>query len=138
GGSREANASAGAWEPAPATEFAAPNTQARERATPATSSSASPSRRVLIVDDNVDAATMLGQLVQLMGHETRIVFDGFEALDAVPSFLPDVVLLDIGMPKMNGYEVASRIRADAAAKHPILVALTGWGQTKDKQRAAYA
>src|SRR5690606_13677875 len=94
-------------------------------------------RRVLIVDDNVDAASMLGRLVALLGHETRVALDGPTALAAMSTFVPDIVLLDIGMPVMNGYEVARRIR-ERGASHPVLVALTGWGQAKDKQRAADA
>ena len=95
------------------------------------------SRRVLIVDDNVDAANMLGRLITLLGHEICVALDGPKALEALPTFLPDIVLLDIGMPGMNGYDVARRIR-ERGPQQPILVALTGWGQAKDKQRAAEA
>src|SRR5690606_32661331 len=93
--------------------------------------------RVLIVDDNVDAGEVLGRLVTLLGHETCVVSSGAEALESMSSFVPDVVLLDIGMPGMNGYEVARRIRARGGTQ-PLLVALTGWGQAKDKARAAEA
>ena len=93
--------------------------------------------RVLIVDDNVDAGTVLGRLVTLLGHEACVVSSGAEALESMSSFVPDVVLLDIGMPGMNGYEVARRIRARSGTQ-PLLVALTGWGQAKDKARAAEA
>jgi len=95
------------------------------------------SRRVLIVDDNIDAANMLGRLVTLLGHETCVALDGPSALEVMPTFLPDIVLLDIGMPGMNGYDVARRIR-ERGSVQPVLVALTGWGQAKDKQRAAEA
>ncbi|HEX6993244.1 MAG TPA: ATP-binding protein [Gammaproteobacteria bacterium] len=95
------------------------------------------SRRVLIVDDNVDAANMLGRLVTLLGHEICVALDGPKALEAMPTFHPDIVLLDIGMPGMNGYDVAQRIR-ERGPVQPVLVALTGWGQAKDKQRAAEA
>jgi len=94
-------------------------------------------RRVLIVDDNVDAANMLGRLITLLGHEICVALDGARALEAMPTFLPDIVLLDIGMPGMNGYDVARRIR-ERGPVQPVLVALTGWGQAKDKQRAAEA
>src|SRR5690606_4195638 len=99
--------------------------------------SAARRRRVLIVDDNVDAASMLSRLVSLLGHETCVALDGLKALEAMPAFHPDIVLLDIGMPGMNGYDVARRIRESGGAQ-PVLVALTGWGQVKDKQRAAEA
>jgi len=98
---------------------------------------AAPRRRVLIVDDNVDAANMLGRLVTLLGHEICVALDGPKALEVMPTFVPDIVLLDIGMPGMNGYDVARRIR-ERGPVQPVLVALTGWGQAKDKQRAAEA
>jgi CheY-like chemotaxis protein len=73
-----------------------------------------------------------------MGHEFQTAYDGLEAVQAAAAFRPDVVLLDIGMPKMNGYEAARHIREQAWGKDMLLVALTGWGQEEDKRRAAEA
>jgi two-component system CheB/CheR fusion protein len=94
-------------------------------------------RRVLVVDDNVDAADSLGMLLQVRGDDVRIAYDGAEALEAERAFHPDVVLLDIGMPKMSGYEVATRIRA-ARGGGVLIVAITGWGQEQDRARAREA
>ena len=95
-------------------------------------------QRVLVVDDNVDGAESLAMLLQLFGHETRTVHTGPDALTAVRDFLPDVVFLDIGLPGMNGYEVAKRLRQDAGLVTPMLVALTGWGSEDDRRRAREA
>ena len=95
-------------------------------------------QRVLVVDDNVDGAESLAMLLQLFGHATRTVHTGPEALSAVRDFLPDVVFLDIGLPGMNGYEVAQRLRQDAQLRTPMLVALTGWGSEDDRKRAREA
>lgn len=92
------------------------------------------SRRILVVDDNVDAADSLGMLLEVRGDEVRIAYDGLEALDAEADFRPEVVLLDIGMPKLSGYDVAKRIRA-ARGNAVLIVAITGWGQDDDRQRA---
>lgn len=92
-------------------------------------------RHVLIVDDNRDAAEALALLLKLEGFATLVAFDGQTALEAVERSPPDVVLLDIGMPIMDGYEVARRIRAIPAGADIVLVALTGWGQAKDRQQA---
>jgi CheY-like chemotaxis protein len=70
-----------------------------------------------------------------MGHETRTAYDGLEAVQAAATFKPEVVLLDIGLPKMNGYEVARHIRRESWGKDIVLIALTGWGQEEDKRRA---
>jgi PAS domain S-box-containing protein len=97
-------------------------------------------QRVLIVDDNRDAADSLSALLGLLGADVRVARDGPDALEAVKLFDPSVVLLDIGMPGMNGYEVARRIRGDTppAARRPTIVALTGWGQPDDLRRAKEA
>ncbi|WP_066336630.1 response regulator [Azohydromonas lata] len=95
-------------------------------------------RRVLVVDDNVDAADSLAMMLELMGHEARAVHDGAAALQAAPAWRPDIVLLDIGLPGLNGYEVARRLRADPALAGTLLVALTGWGSEGDKRRSAEA
>ncbi len=97
-----------------------------------------PHRRVLIVDDNVDAAESLSMLLGTLGHDTQLAHDGEQALDAVQAFQPDVVLLDIGLPRVNGYEVARRIRRMSSGEGPHLIALTGWGQAEDRRRAQEA
>jgi signal transduction histidine kinase/ActR/RegA family two-component response regulator len=95
-------------------------------------------RRVLIVDDNRDAAESLGLLLSCLGSKVRVVYDGPTALEATSSFRPAVVLLDIGMPGMDGYEVARRVRQQAALKGVTLIALTGWGQEEDRRRCRQA
>ena len=94
--------------------------------------------RILVVDDNLDAAESLAMLLTMMGHETLTAHDGLEALDAAAAFRPDVIFLDVGMPKLNGYEVARRIRQQAWGKDMVLIALTGWGQEEDKRRSLEA
>ncbi|HVX12191.1 MAG TPA: ATP-binding protein [Pirellulales bacterium] len=91
--------------------------------------------RILTVDDNRDSATSLAMMLKLMGHEAQAAYDGVEALELVPQFKPDVVLLDIGMPKLDGYETARRLRGQAGGKETILIALTGWGQDEDRRRS---
>jgi two-component system CheB/CheR fusion protein len=95
-------------------------------------------RKVLIVDDNRDQAQSLGKLLQLLGHEVRVSYDGEQALEEVTAFVPDAVLLDIGLPKMNGYEVAERISRDPALGGTLLIAQTGWGQEQDRERTRNA
>ncbi|HWP07124.1 MAG TPA: ATP-binding protein [Polyangiaceae bacterium] len=95
-------------------------------------------RRVLVTDDNVDAAEALGVLLEILGAEVRVVHDGTSALTTFADYAPDLVLLDIGMPGMDGYEVARRIRAQEGEHHTKLVALTGWGQAEDSRRAKEA
>jgi PAS domain S-box-containing protein len=94
-------------------------------------------RRVLVVDDNVDAAESLSLLLQADGHQTELAHDGLAAVAAIGRFAPDIVLLDIGLPGLNGYEAAMRMRSQGGAR-PMLVALTGWGQQQDRVRAAQA
>lgn len=94
--------------------------------------------RVLIADDNHDAALSLSMLLQSMGHDTRVVHDGIEALEEAERFRPEVVLLDIGMPRLNGYETAGRIAVRPWAAATQIVAVTGWGQETDRQRAKAA
>jgi PAS domain S-box-containing protein len=95
-------------------------------------------RRILIVDDNRDAADSLGMLLQMMGNEVRTAHDGLDAVAAAAAFQPDVVLLDIGLPKLNGYEVACRIREQPGGAGMLLIALTGWGQDEDRRRSKAA
>jgi PAS domain S-box-containing protein len=97
-----------------------------------------PRHRILVVDDNRDAAEMLAELLELMGNDLRTAHDGVEAVEVAGEFRPDVVLLDIGLPKMNGYEVAEKIREQPWGKAMVLVALTGWGQEEDRRRSREA
>ena len=92
-------------------------------------------RRILIVDDSEDGAESLAMLLQFSGHETHKAYDGVEAIEAAERLRPDAVLLDIGLPKLNGYEVCSRIRQEPWGKSLMLVALTGWGQEEDRHRS---
>ena len=93
--------------------------------------------RVLVVDDNADAALTLELLLRSLGHETLVCYDGLAALDAIDGFRPDVVLLDIGLPGLNGYEVAKRMRSRMGPRVRI-VAITGWGKEDDRKRSAEA
>jgi PAS domain S-box-containing protein len=93
-------------------------------------------RRILVVDDNIDAATSLTDILNVLGHEVRTVHDGLSAVTAAEEMNPDIVLLDIGLPGIDGYEVARRIRMREGSRHlAVLIALTGWGQERDKRRA---
>ena len=95
--------------------------------------------RILIVDDNRDAADMLAMLLMLRGHETHTAHDGVEAVEATARLQADLVLLDIGLPRLNGYEAARRIREqDEQRGRPMLVALSGWGQDEDRRRSEEA
>ena len=94
--------------------------------------------QVLVVDDNVDAAETMAMLLDMSGHRTAMVHSGLEVLDAALRSLPDVILLDIGLPGMNGYEVAARIRQERVLDQTLLVALTGWGSDADKRAATDA
>ncbi len=97
-----------------------------------------PSRRILVVDDNTDTATSLAALLRLAHHETYIAHDGLEALKAAEGLRPDVVLLDVQMPELDGYEVCRRIRQRPWGRHVTLVAVTGLGQESDKQKSREA
>jgi CheY-like chemotaxis protein len=97
-----------------------------------------PSRRILIVDDNRDSADTLGALLATLGANVSVVYTGRAALDALDTFDPDVAILDIGMAEMDGYDVARRIRSRTDRAHLLLIALTGWGQNHDKERARIA
>jgi CheY-like chemotaxis protein len=101
-------------------------------------SGAAPRRRVLVVDDNVDAATTLRTALELQGHDARAVFNGASALAELALRDAEVVLLDLGMPHMDGFEVARRIRALPNGRDVRIVALTGWGQHEDRTRTADA
>jgi len=95
-------------------------------------------RRILVADDNEDAATVLALLLTCMGHDVRTAHDGLEAVATAEAFQPELMFLDIGMPKANGYEVCRRIRAQPWGRTATLVALTGWGQAEDKRRSQEA
>jgi CheY-like chemotaxis protein len=90
---------------------------------------------VLVVDDNQDAAEMLAEALESAGFVTCTAFDGPSGLQAASAFLPDVALLDIGLPVMDGYELAERLRANANLQDMKLIALTGYGQESDRRRA---
>ncbi|MEO6463251.1 MAG: ATP-binding protein, partial [Candidatus Eisenbacteria bacterium] len=92
-------------------------------------------RRILVVDDNADSAESLALLLRLSGHDVLTVFDGGAAVESEASFAPDIVLLDIGLPVLNGYEAATLIRRAQGARRPLLIALTGWGQEEDRRRS---
>ena len=100
-----------------------------------TEPTATASLRILVVDDNRDAAESLATLLQFNGHETHLAYDGLEAVNAAARLQPDVILLDIGLPGLNGYEAARKIREQLIHKPPVLVALTGWGQDEDHRRS---
>ncbi len=91
--------------------------------------------RVLVVDDNVDAAVSLGMLLKLVGQDVRVAYDGPTALRQAIDFRPELILLDIGMPMMDGYEVCRRLRRQSGLEKTTVVALTGWGQDEDRRRS---
>jgi CheY-like chemotaxis protein len=95
-------------------------------------------RRILVVDDNADAANSLGRLLNLSGYEVRVAHNGVTALGEVPHFRPRVVLLDLGMPGMDGLETAKEIRKLPDGTDLALIAVTGWGQGEDRQRTEKA
>ena len=91
--------------------------------------------RILLVDDNVDSAQTMATLLRMEGHDIDVVYDGETALLRAQATLPDAVLLDIGLPGMSGYQVARELRARPQTRHALLVAVTGYGQASDRQRA---
>lgn len=95
-------------------------------------------RRVLVVDDNVDGADSLGLMLQLLGAETAVAYDGASALQLAADFHPDTLVLDISMPVMDGHEIARRIRGGPGGPNLHIVALTGWSQTDDLERSRLA
>ncbi len=112
-----------------------PERVAELRGAAVTEAAAPPRRRVLVVDDNQDAAVSLADLVQLYGHEVQVAFDGSSALEMAARTLPDVVLCDIGLPGMSGYDVARALRSDRRYDRVHLVAVSGYAQPEDRQRA---
>ena len=97
-----------------------------------------PRRRILVVDDNVDAAEALGELLRDFGHEVATAHGGPQALDTARLHCPEVVLLDIGMPDMDGYDVARRMRGELGLNEALLVALSGYGEDRDRRLAREA
>ena len=100
--------------------------------------SAVPARDLLVVEDNEDARETLKRMLELAGHRVRVAIDGAAALEAVRSAMPDIALIDIGLPEMDGYELARRIRADLQGRRPLLVAITGYGLPEDRNRSREA
>jgi PAS domain S-box-containing protein len=97
-----------------------------------------PGRRILVVDDNQDSATSMAMMLNLMGNQARTASDGLEAIKAAEKFCPQVILMDVGMPRLNGYEATRRIREQPWGQSVIIIALTGWGQEGDKERSREA
>jgi CheY-like chemotaxis protein len=94
--------------------------------------------RILIVDDNNDFAASLSVILEGLGNEVRVANDGEAGLEEAQRFIPDIAFLDIGMPRINGYDLATRLRKLPVLAHSVLVAVTGWGQGKDRQQAQAA
>jgi CheY-like chemotaxis protein len=94
--------------------------------------------KIVIADDNRDSADSMAMLLEAGGHEVHVAYDGVQAVETAGRTRPEVILLDIGMPKMNGFECARAIRGQAWAAATLLIALTGWGQEEDKRRALEA
>ena len=92
-------------------------------------------RRVLIVDDNEDSARTLGWIMEALGHEAKTASNGPTALHIAEAFKPDVVLLDIGLPQMDGYQVCAALRKTPAARNAVIIAQTGWNRPGDLKRA---
>jgi CheY-like chemotaxis protein len=107
----------------------------RQKTTTAAATTPPRHRRILIADDNQDAADSLAVLLQMEGHEVTVVRDGREALTTINAVRPEIALLDIGMPELDGYEVARQVRQNTLGRAVTLIAVTGWGQDRDKARA---
>jgi PAS domain S-box-containing protein len=102
------------------------------------STAASSRRRILVVDDNKDSGSTLARLLKLLGHDTRTVVDGVEAIEVAEAFRPEVILMDVGMPRMNGYDATRQIRQQPWGRDMFIIALTGWGQPDDIKQSASA
>ena len=103
-----------------------------------TTAAATAGRRILIVDDNIDAADSLGIMLSYSGHEVRVVYSGRDALQTAGQFAPDAMILDLGMPEMDGYAVARAVRSDPLLRTVRLIALSGYAQEEDRRRTAAA
>ena len=119
-------------------EMRLPLLDGEHSATPALPAQAARSRRILVVDDNEDAANTLAMILKMDGHEIETAYSGMEALERIERFAPAIVLLDIGLPIIDGFEVARRIRALPHGHHVRLVAITGYGQEADRARTREA
>jgi two-component system OmpR family response regulator len=97
-----------------------------------------PKRRLLVVDDNKDAAESMSMLLEMWGHEVAFAFDGPSALETAQRWQPEAIFLDIGLPGMDGYEVAERMREMPQARDAVLIAITGYGQEDDRLRSRRA
>ena len=97
-----------------------------------------PTSRVLVVDDNIDTATALSKLLRLLGHDVKVAHDGLAALEIAKTHRPEIVLLDIGLPGMDGYQVAANLRKEECCKHATIIAVSGYGQEEDRRRALHA
>jgi len=95
-------------------------------------------KRLMVIDDNKDAAESMSMLFELWGHEVVCAYDGRAALDTAAKYRPDAVFLDIGLPGMDGYEIAERLRELPESAHAVLVAITGYGQDEDRRRSREA
>ncbi|HYQ99144.1 MAG TPA: response regulator, partial [Casimicrobiaceae bacterium] len=109
-----------------------------EAATTTTRSPQAGGRRVLIVDDNRDAVDSLAELLRMFGYDVETAYDGRTAVDAASRFRPEIAVLDIGMPQVDGYATARALRGQPGGRDVLLVAMTGWGQAEDKRRAMEA
>jgi PAS domain S-box-containing protein len=118
-------------EPAKA---AAPPVAANDECTPA----AGPARRILVVDDNRDSASSMAKILSMLGHEVRLAYDGLDAVAAAEDFRPNVILMDVGMPRLNGYEATRHIRQQVWGAGVTIIALTGWGQDGDRTESRAA
>jgi PAS domain S-box-containing protein len=114
------------------------NAVADEEPTAIPSAARRVSRRILVVDDNVDSASTLATLLELSGNQVDVAHDGLEALEAANRIKPDVVLLDLGMPRLNGYDACRRIRQEPWSTNTVVIALTGWGQEEDRRKTGEA
>ncbi len=105
---------------------------------PSTTDETRSARRILVVDDNRDSALSMARLLKIVGHEVRTVHDGLEAVQAAEDYRPEVVLLDIGLPQLNGYEVCEAIRRQPWGQDMTIIAISGWGQDSDRQKSKEA
>jgi CheY-like chemotaxis protein len=108
---------------------------ARHSGIPVTPAARQSGKRILVVDDNADAAESIAVFMRIEGHEVKTVTDALQALACMEVFAPQVAIIDIGLPGMNGYELATSIRANTAFPTPLMIALTGYGQAEDFDRS---
>jgi CheY-like chemotaxis protein len=95
-------------------------------------------RRILVADDNTDSAGSMAMILRILGHDARTAHDGLQVVEVATTFRPDVILLDIGMPELDGYEVCRRIRGEPWGSEISIIALTGWGGEEDRKRSLEA